>query len=101
MVKDRGQTYIIPVSDISHVQAEDDYIQIHYQNTSVLKTQTLSELEKQLSPQEFVRIHRSILININYLDKLVKSPKDNHEIILKNGVKLGVSKSGLERLKAL
>ncbi len=96
-IKDRGQTYVVPVREITHVQAEDDYIQIHYQNTSLLKTQTLSELEKQLNPAEFVRIHRSILINLKYLDKLVRSPKD--EVILKNGVSLGVSKSGLERLK--
>lgn len=96
-VKDRGQTYVIPVQEITHVQAEDDYIQIHYQNTSLLKTQTLSELEKQLNPAEFVRIHRSILVNLKYLDKLVRSPRD--EVILKNGVSLGVSKSGLERLK--
>lgn len=101
MVKDRGHTYIIPVKDISHVQAEDDYIQIHYQNTSVLKTQTLSELEKQLNPGEFVRIHRSILINLNHVDKLVKSQKDTHEVLLKNGIRLGVSKSGLERLKGI
>lgn len=96
-VKDRGHTHVIPVQDITHVQAEDDYIQICYQNKSLLKTQALSELEKQLDPAVFVRIHRSILINLNYLDQLVRSPKD--EVLLKNGVRLGVSKSGLERLK--
>lgn len=96
-VKDRGQTHVIPVQEITHVQAEDDYIQIHCQDKSLLKTQTLSELEQQLNPADFVRIHRSVLINLNYLDKLVRSPKD--EVLLKNGVKLGVSKSGLERLK--
>jgi len=96
-VKDRGHTYVIPVQEITHVQAEDDYIQIYYQNRFLLKTQTLSELEKQLDPAVFVRIHRSILINLKYLDKLVRSPKD--EVILKNGVSLGVSKSGLEKLK--
>lgn len=98
-VKDRGHTHVIPVPDITHIQAEDDYIQIHYQNTSLLKTQALSELEKQLNPADFVRIHRSILINLNFLDKLVRSPKDTYEVHLKSGVKLGVSKSGLERLK--
>lgn len=98
-VKDRGHTHIIPVQEITHIQAEDDYIQIHYQNTSLLKTQPLSELEKQLNPNDFVRIHRSILINLNFLDKLIRSPKDSYEVLLKNGVKLGVSKSGFERLK--
>lgn len=98
-VKDRGQIHVIPVQEISHIQAEDDYIQIHYQNTSVLKTQSLSELEKQLNPNDFVRIHRSMLINLNFLDKLIRSPKDAYEVLLKNGVTLGVSKSGLERLK--
>lgn len=99
MVKDRGQTHIIPVQDITHVQAEDDYIQIHYQQKSILKTQPLSELEKQLNPADFIRIHRSILINIKFLDKLVRTQKDSYEVLLKNGVKLGVSKSGLERLR--
>lgn len=99
MVKDCGQTHIIPVQDITHVQAEDDYIQIHYQQKSILKTQPLSELEKQLNPADFIRIHRSILINIKFLDKLVRTQKDSYEVLLKNGVKLGVSKSGLERLR--
>jgi two-component system, LytTR family, response regulator len=96
-VKDRGQTHVIPVQEITHVQAEDDYIQIYYHNKSLLKTQTLSELEKQLNPAEFVRIHRSVLINLTHLDKLIRAPKD--EVLLKNGIRLAVSKSGLERLK--
>jgi two-component system LytT family response regulator len=99
MVKDRGQTHIIYVQDITHVQAEDDYIQIHYQQKSILKTQPLSELEKQLNPADFVRIHRSILINMKFMDKLVRTQKDSYEVLLKNGVRLGVSKSGLERLR--
>lgn len=99
-IKDRGQTHIISVQDISHIQAEDDYIQVHYQNKSLLKTQTLSDVEKQLDPAHFVRIHRSIIVNLQFLDKLVCTKKDNYEVLLKTGVSLSVSKSGLERLKA-
>lgn len=99
-IKDRGNTYTVATQDITHIQAEDDYIHIFYDGKSLLKTQTLSDIEKQLNPDNFVRIHRSTLINLRHFDHLEKSAKDTFSAVLKTGVHLNISRSNLERLKA-
>ena len=66
-----------------------------------LKQETLTELEKNLDPQQFIRIHRSYLLNVDRLTRLDFYTKDNRVAILSNGVRLPVSKSGYTRLKPI
>jgi two-component system LytT family response regulator len=101
VVRDRGQDFIIPVANIDYIQAQDDYIQIHYSGKSILKTQSLSELEKLLDPNQFIRIHRSTLLNLNALQSLEKISKDSVHAILHSGQQLAVSRTGQEKLKAV
>jgi two-component system LytT family response regulator len=99
VVRDRGQVHVIAVSTVDYVEAQDDYIQIHYAEKSVLKTQSLSELEAQLNNSNFVRIHRTYLIQLRALRTIERSGKDSHVAVLHNGTQLPVSRSGHERLK--
>ena len=101
VVRDRGQDFIIPVATIDYIQAQDDYIQIHYSGKSILKTQSLSELEKLLDPNQFIRIHRSTLLNLNALHSLEKISKDSVQAILHSGQQLAVSRTGQEKLKVV
>jgi two-component system LytT family response regulator len=101
VVRDRGQDFVIPVSSIEYIQAQDDYIQIHYSGKSILKTQSLSELEKLLDPKQFIRIHRSTIVNLNSLKLLEKINKDSVQAILHSGQQLAVSRSGQEKIKAV
>ena len=101
LVKDRGKTHIISVKTIDYIEAEDDYIAIHTDGKSLLKTQRLSELEKQLDPQHFVRIHRSTLMRFSAMTALERTSKDTHTARLHTGISLNVSRAGYERLKQL
>lgn len=101
LVKVRGKTHIIPVDTIDYIEAEDDYITIHAGEQSLVKTQGLTELEKQLDPQQFVRIHRSTLIRFSAMSSLERTSKDSHSVRLHTGVLLNVSRTGYERLKQL
>jgi two-component system LytT family response regulator len=99
VIRDRGQVHVVPVAEIHFVEAEDDYINIHTEARSFLKTQRLSELEEQLDPCRFVRVHRSWLINIDRLKGLERPTKDSQVAVLANGRQIPVSRAGAERIK--
>ncbi|MET0355572.1 MAG: LytTR family DNA-binding domain-containing protein [Cellvibrio sp.] len=99
IVRDRGQTHIIPLNDIDYIEAEDDYIRICWQGRSVLKTQSLSALEEQLNSTEFIRIHRSFITKLTAIKGLERISKDSQVVVLHSGVKLPISRAGLERIR--
>jgi two-component system LytT family response regulator len=66
-----------------------------------LKDQTLSALEAALDPTQFVRIHRSYILNIDRLARLELYAKDSRVAILNDGTKLPVSRAGYARLERL
>jgi len=100
VVRDRGQIHIVPLAEIDYIEAQDDYISIHWNGKSILKTQSLSALEAQLDNQEFVRIHRSVIVKLSEVKCLERISKDAQVAVLHSGVKLPVSRAGHERLKA-
>lgn len=98
LVRDRAKVYIIPVEDILYFEAQDDYVGIYTQERSFLKKDTLSRLVKLLDGRQFIRIHRSYILNINHLSKIEPYTKDSRIAILKNGKTLPVSRSGYSRI---
>jgi two-component system, LytTR family, response regulator len=99
VVRDRGQINIIPLADVDYIEAQDDYICIHWNGKSILKTQSLSALETQLDGHEFVRIHRSFIVKLSAIKCLERISKDAQVAVLHSGTKLPVSRAGHERLK--
>jgi len=101
VIRDRGQVHFISADKIDFIEAQDDYIMIHSEGKSILKTQTLSEIEQQLNARKFIRIHRSYLLNIAALNRIERINKDSLNAILNNGTHLPVSRSGYERIRAM
>ena len=101
LVKDRNRIHILPVKEISHVEAQDDYVALYSEERSFLKKETLSGLEKRLDSRHFVRIHRSYLLNIDFLSKIEPYTKDSKIAVLNDGKTLPVSRSGYQRLMTL
>jgi two-component system LytT family response regulator len=99
VVRDRGHIHIISLAEIEYIEAQDDYISIHWNGKSILKTQSLSSVESQLDQQAFVRIHRSVIVNITAVKYLERISKDAQVAVLHSGAKLSVSRAGYERLK--
>lgn len=67
VVKDNGLIRIIPAVDILYIEASDDYIKIFTKERSYLKKSTLSHVEQQLDPQQFIKVHRSYIIPVRQL----------------------------------
>lgn len=101
VVKTGTKINIVPVDQISFLQADDDYVQIHTAEGRFLKKDTMSTFEKRLDPSQFVRIHRSFIVQINQIDRIEPYEKDSFVAILKTGEKLSVSKAGYTRLKQI
>jgi len=98
LIRDRNLIHILQVEEISHIEAQDDYVALYSGERSYLKKETLSGLEKRLDGRRFVRIHRSYLLNIDYLSKIEPYAKDSKIAALKNGKTLPISRSGYQRL---
>ncbi len=98
-VKTGNRIDVIPVEEIVHVEAQDDYVEFHTAKGRFLKKETMATLERQLPPDQFMRVHRSHIIRLDQMDKLEKYGKESYLIILKNGAKVQVSKSRIKQLK--
>lgn len=101
VIRDGADVHVLVVGKIDYVEAQDDYVSFRAGGKALLKEQTLSELESQLDPRRFVRIHRSYLLNIDRLAKVELYAKDSREAILTDGTRLPVSRSGYQRLQQL
>jgi two-component system LytT family response regulator len=101
VVKDGAQVHVVGIDKIDYVEAQDDYVAFHTAGKTLLKEQTLADLEGQLDPRRFVRIHRSYLLNLDRLARVELYAKDSRIAILTDGRKLPLSRSGYQRLQEL
>ncbi len=99
VVKSRSKIHVIPVDDIIYLEAQDDYVMIYTHQSKHLKQKTMKFFEAHLPAEDFVRIHRSYIVRLSEIAQMQLYEKESYIVILKNGVKLPVSKSGLPRLK--
>ncbi len=99
VVKTGAKIEVIPVDEVKYLEANDDYVNIHTEERKFLKQKTMKYYEQRLSPNRFVRIHRSYIVNIEEIDKLELMEKDAYIVILKGGTMLKVSRSGYPKLK--
>ncbi len=99
VVKDGTEIFVIPISEIQYIEAQDDYVMIHTDKRKHLKLASLYSLEKSLPEQDFVRVHRSYIVNVSAISKIENYNKDSHQIILSNGKNVKISRSGLALLR--
>jgi len=101
VIRDGAQVHVLPVERIDYVEAQDDYVAFRSGGKTLLKEQTLGDLESQLDARRFVRIHRSYLVNIERLARVELYAKDSRVAILADGSRLPISRSGYQRLQGL
>lgn len=101
LIRDRDQVHVIAVDRIEVVEAQSDYIAIHSEGRDFLKTQRISDLEAQLDPKNFVRVHRSFILNLAFLQGIERFGSDGHAARLKSGKRVPISRSGYDRLRAV
>jgi two-component system LytT family response regulator len=99
LVRDGARVHVIPVDRLDYAEAQDDYVCLHAAGERHLKLQSLADLERELDPERFVRIHRSYVLNVERLARVEPYAKDSRVAILRDGTQLPVSRSGYARLR--
>ncbi|HRE50140.1 MAG TPA: LytTR family transcriptional regulator DNA-binding domain-containing protein [Flavitalea sp.] len=99
VVKTGGKIKIIRVDDILYLEAADDYVKIYARDGVFLKNRTMAYFEDLLEKEQYVRTHRSFIVNIQQITRIEPYEKEGRLAVLKTGTKIPVSKSGYARLR--
>jgi two-component system LytT family response regulator len=100
VVKDGTRVHVIPLDKLDYAEAQDDYVALHSGGRHYLKQQSIASLEGTLDPGRFVRVHRSVIVNLERVARIEPYGKESRIAILADGARLPVSRSGYARLLA-
>ena len=100
-IRDGDQITIVPVAEIDWVDAAGDYMCVHARGETYVMRSTMKDLEKQLDPSLFQRIHRSTLINMNGVVKLISHINGEFFVTLESGARLKMSRTYKDKLRHL
>lgn len=92
---------VIPVDRIWYIESADDYVMIYSEFGNHLKEKTMKYFEDHLPGNNFIRIHRSNIINLSQIVAIELYTKDTHIVTLKCGAKLRVSAEGYKKLRTI
>jgi two-component system LytT family response regulator len=92
IVRGVGGVAYVPIADIDWVEAADYYVCLHVGAKSHLLRQSMADLERDLDPNIFCRIHRSSIVNLRRVAKLAVDSSGDYEVILDSGKKLPLSR---------
>jgi len=101
VVKDGTRVTLIPIAKLDYAEAQDDYVALASEGKKHLKQQTIASLEAALDPSQFVRIHRSYVVNLERVTRIEPYGKDSRVVVLSSGARLPVSRAGSARLQGL
>ena len=91
IVKEGGNIHIIPIVEISYIEAFDYYVKIFYRNQFILARMPMKSIINKLPEKIFLRVHRSNIININKIESIDSKGKGEYEVKLKLGKVIKVS----------
>ncbi|MBX7174039.1 MAG: LytTR family DNA-binding domain-containing protein [Pyrinomonadaceae bacterium] len=101
VIKSIGKVLFLPVSEIEWIEADDYYVKIHTAEQSHLLRESMNELEKSLDPNQFQRIHRSIIVNLSLIKQIQTDFQNKSVVILQNGKKLKMSRPRQELIERM
>jgi two-component system LytT family response regulator len=99
-VRSAGKVAYVQIPDIDWVEAADYYVCLHVGAKSHLLRKSMAELEQELDPRIFCRIHRSAIVNLRKVSALKVDAAGEHEVILDSGRKLRLSRRFRKELQS-
>lgn len=100
-VKSGSKIHVVLVSEILFLQADGDYVQIISVHGKYLKEQTMKYFEEHLPENQFVRVHRSVIVNVEMISRIELYEKQNQLLTLKNGQQIKTSPAGYKALRLI
>src|SRR5262245_23758152 len=100
MIKSGGRIHFVRMADIDWCEAQGNYVRVHVGPQEHLVRDTMSHLESELDPQQFVRIHRSTIVNVDRIQEMQSSFNGEYVVLLRTGTRLTLSRGYREILQA-
>lgn len=97
--KSKGRIIFLPVSEICWIGAEENYVRICTKSETHLLRETMTHLEEKLDPSTFLRVHRSSIVNLQYVKEVRPEVDGEYGVLLHNGQKISMSRSYRSRIK--
>ena len=92
VVKSGRKTLLLQPEQIEWVEAERDYVRLHQGSESFLVRSSMNRLSELLDPRDFMRVHRSTLVNLNHVSEMRALNSGDYEILLDNKTRLLMSR---------
>lgn len=101
LVKTKGRLFFLPTAEIKWIKAEGNYAALHFESSSYLLRETITNLETTLDPEIFLRISRSVIVNINCIKEFHQMFHGDYKVILHDGTSLMLSRRFRDRLPSV
>jgi two-component system LytT family response regulator len=100
--KSRGRILFLPVSDIRWIGAEENYVRICTEKESHLLRETMANFESRLDPRSFIRVHRSAIVNLQFVKEVrTDSVEGESFVLMQDGHRVPVSRGYKTRITGL
>ena len=100
MIKVSGRVVLLKVDEIDFIEADGNYAKLHVGSKAHLLRERMNDLEERLDPAKFVRIHRSIIVNLDRIKELHPHFNGDYIVVLEDGRQLRLSRTRREHLEA-
>jgi len=100
-VRSAAKIVFVDVEDVDWMEAAENYVELHVGRASHLLHVTMNAIEKSLDPQIFLRIHRSIIVNLGRIKSLESATHGEYMVTLQDGARLQSGRTYSERLRVL
>lgn len=92
-IRQDKRVFLVKTNEIEWIEAERNYVRLHVGRENFLRREAIGNFEGQLEPEKFRRVHRSAIVNINFIRELRLASGGEYQIILKNGTELILSRT--------
>jgi len=92
VVKSSGRIVFVKIAEIDWIGSADNYVELHVGKEVHLLRETIANLEQQLPPSQFLRISRSIIVNLDRIELLAPRTHGDYLVKLRNGTELTASR---------
>ena len=100
-VRSGGKTVFVDVKDVDWIEAAENYVQLHCGKAGHLLHVPMNTLEKSLDPEMFLRVHRSVIVNVSRIKEMQPGVHGEYVITLENGTRVRSGRTFSEKLKGL
>lgn len=92
-IKLTGRTILLPVDEIDWIETYGNYLKVHTGRESHLIRMTMQSLETKLDPEKFIRVHRSVMVNVEKIKEIYPRSNGDQDLVLQNGKQLMLSRN--------